>query len=46
MDRLDKEAVWPIRAVYLLHGKGGSPDGTVKKIQTVLEQRWPGLDPR
>ena len=38
------EPVWPIPAVYLLHGKGGSPNGTVKKLATVLEQHWPGLD--
>jgi predicted esterase YcpF (UPF0227 family) len=38
------EAVWPIPAVLLLHGKGGSPNGTVKKLQTVLEQHWPGLE--
>lgn len=36
--------VWPIPAVYLLHGKGGSPNGTVKKIETVLERHWPGLE--
>lgn len=38
------EQVWPIPAVYLLHGKGGSPNGTVKNIQTVLERHWPGLE--
>jgi hypothetical protein len=37
------EPVFPIPAVYLLHGKGGSPEGTVKKLQAVLEQHWPGL---
>jgi pimeloyl-ACP methyl ester carboxylesterase len=44
VDRSDTEPLWPINAVYLLHGKGGSPDGTVKKLQTLLEQHWPGLD--
>src|ERR1700733_1727748 len=38
------EHVWPVPAVYLLHGKGGSPNGTVKKLQAVLEQHWPGLE--
>jgi predicted esterase YcpF (UPF0227 family) len=38
------EPVFPISAVYLLHGKGGSPDGTVRKLQAVLEQHWPGLN--
>jgi predicted esterase YcpF (UPF0227 family) len=37
-------AVFPIPAVYLLHRKAGSPEGTVKRLQTVLEQHWPGLD--
>ncbi len=27
--------------MYLLHGKGGSPNGTVKKLAEVLEPRWP-----
>jgi len=38
------ENVWPISAVYLLHGKGGSPNGTVNKIGGILERHWPGLD--
>jgi len=38
------EHVWPIPAVYLLHGKAGSPNGTVKKIETILERHWPGLE--
>jgi pimeloyl-ACP methyl ester carboxylesterase len=38
------EHVWPIPAVYLLHGKGGSPNGTVKKIEAIFEQHWPGLE--
>jgi len=42
-DRCPSEPVWPIGAVYLLHGKGGTPEGTVKKLATVLEQHWPGL---
>jgi pimeloyl-ACP methyl ester carboxylesterase len=36
--------VLPIPAVYLLHGKGGSPMGTVNKIDSILSQHWPGLD--
>jgi pimeloyl-ACP methyl ester carboxylesterase len=32
-----------IPAVYLLHGKGGTPNGTVKKLAEVLEPRWPGV---
>lgn len=32
-----------ISTVYLLHGKGGSPNGTVKKLADVLEPRWPHL---
>jgi len=44
MDRSDTTPLWPITGVYLLHGKGGSPNGTVKKIQAVLENHWPGLD--
>jgi pimeloyl-ACP methyl ester carboxylesterase len=35
---------FPIPAVWLLHGKGGSPAGTVSKIQAALELHWPGLD--
>jgi len=38
------EPVLPIPAVYLLHEKGGSPDGTVKTLQSVLELHWPGLE--
>jgi len=40
----EAEPVLPIPAVYLLHGKGGSPDGTVRKLQSVLEQHWPGME--
>jgi predicted esterase YcpF (UPF0227 family) len=32
-----------IPAAYLLHGKGGSPNGTVLKLQNCLEQEWPQL---
>ena len=32
-----------VPAVYLLHGKGGSPNGTVSKLQNCLEQDWPEL---
>jgi pimeloyl-ACP methyl ester carboxylesterase len=34
----------PIPAVYLLHGKGGSPLGTVSKIEATLKQYWPRLE--
>ena len=44
MSQPEAEPVFPIQAVYLLHGKGGSPEGTVRKLQTILEQHWPGLD--
>ena len=30
-------------AVYLLHGKGGSPEGSVKKLEAALIKHWPGL---
>lgn len=30
--------------MYLLHGKGGSPEGSVKKLHMLFEQRWPGLN--
>jgi predicted esterase YcpF (UPF0227 family) len=43
-NQTEAEPVLPIPAVYLLHGKGGSPDGTVRKLQNVLEHHWPGLD--
>lgn len=32
-----------VPAVYLLHGKGGSPNGTVAKLQECLQQDWPEL---
>jgi pimeloyl-ACP methyl ester carboxylesterase len=28
-------------AIYLLHGKGGSPNGTVSKLQECLQEHWP-----
>jgi pimeloyl-ACP methyl ester carboxylesterase len=37
------EPMLPIPAVWLLHGKGGSPEGTVSKIEAALELHWPGL---
>lgn len=40
----DAEPVLPIPAVWLLHGKGGSPAGTVARIETALELHWPGLE--
>jgi pimeloyl-ACP methyl ester carboxylesterase len=30
-----------IESIYLLHGKGGSPQGSVSKLQAALEPRWP-----
>ncbi len=32
-----------IQTVYLLHGKGGSPEGTVKKFAAILQPLWPQL---
>jgi pimeloyl-ACP methyl ester carboxylesterase len=32
-----------VPAVYLVHGKGGSPNGTVAKLQECLQQDWPEL---
>ena len=40
----DVQPVFPIPEVWLLHGKGGSPTGTVAKIETALELHWPGLE--
>jgi pimeloyl-ACP methyl ester carboxylesterase len=40
----DIQPILPIEQVWLLHGKGGSPEGSVKKLETVLAQHWPGLD--
>lgn len=33
----------PSVPVYLLHGKGGSPEGSVRKLQEVLEKHWQGV---
>ena len=44
MTQPEAEPMFPIPAVYLIHGKGESPGGPVKKLQAVLEQHWPGLD--
>jgi pimeloyl-ACP methyl ester carboxylesterase len=41
--RETEEPILPIPAVWLLHGKGGSPAGTVSKIEMALELHWPGL---
>jgi pimeloyl-ACP methyl ester carboxylesterase len=43
-DEAGLDRVWPISSVFLLHGKGGSPNGTVNKLQNVLERHWPGLE--
>lgn len=43
MSEISAERIGSIPAVYLLHGKGGSPNGTVKKLADVLEPRWPQL---
>jgi hypothetical protein len=32
-----------VPAIYLLHGKGGSPNGTVAKLQECLQRDWPEL---
>jgi hypothetical protein len=38
------QPVLPIPSVWLLHGKGGSPAGTVSKIEAALGLHWPGLE--
>lgn len=43
MDEISPQHIDPISTVYLLHGKGGSPNGTVKKLVDVLQPRWPQL---
>jgi pimeloyl-ACP methyl ester carboxylesterase len=43
VNRISLDRIAAIPAVYLLHGKGGSPNGTVKKLADVLEPRWPQL---
>jgi pimeloyl-ACP methyl ester carboxylesterase len=30
-------------AIWLLHGKGGSPDGSVSVIEDLLRRSWPGM---
>jgi pimeloyl-ACP methyl ester carboxylesterase len=43
MNQLSPDNMNQIPAIYLLHGKGGSPNGTVKKLAALLEPRWPSL---
>lgn len=43
MNEISLQGGEPIPAVYLLHGKGGSPGGTVHKLAAVLAPRWPQL---
>lgn len=43
MNQISLDRTGAISTVYLLHGKGGSPNGTVKKLAEVLEPRWPQL---
>jgi pimeloyl-ACP methyl ester carboxylesterase len=43
MIRMGAWIVISVPAVYLLHGKGGSPNGTVAKLQERLQQDWPEL---
>ena len=43
MNESSMERTGSIPAVYLLHGKGGSPNGTVNKLAEVLAPRWPRL---
>jgi len=33
----------PVPAVLLLHGKGGSPEGSVLRMEQVLRRHWPAL---
>jgi pimeloyl-ACP methyl ester carboxylesterase len=33
----------PVPAVFLLHGKGGSPTGSVLRMENVLARHWPEL---
>jgi pimeloyl-ACP methyl ester carboxylesterase len=33
----------PVPAVFLLHGKGGSPQGSVLRMENVLRTHWPEL---
>ena len=42
--KLELCAILPIPEIWLIHGKGGSPEGTVRKLATVLALHWPGLE--
>ena len=44
MTQPEGNPMFPIPAVYLIHGKDESTDGPAKKLQALLEQHWPGLD--
>jgi pimeloyl-ACP methyl ester carboxylesterase len=44
MTHPDAEPRFPIPTVYLIHGKGRSSEATVKALQAVLEQHWPGFN--
>ena len=44
MTQSEAEPMFPIPAVYLIHTKDEATDGPVKKLQSLLEQHWPGLD--
>jgi hypothetical protein len=44
MTHPEAEPMFPIPAVYLIHGYGESASGPVKKLQAVLERHWPGLN--
>ena len=44
MTQSEAEPMFPIPAVYLIHGKGDSTNAPVNKLQAVLEQHWPGLN--
>jgi hypothetical protein len=44
MTHPEAEPMFPIPAVYLIHGDGESASGPVKKLQAVLERHWPGLN--
>jgi hypothetical protein len=44
MTQSDAEPMFPIPAVYLIHGKGDSTNAPVNKLQAVLKQHWPGLN--
>ena len=44
MTQSEAEPMFPILAVYLIHGIGDSRNASVNKLQAVLEQHWPGLN--